>query len=44
MLSLRDIFDSPTVADLAVTIVQRQAEQADAGALAQVLREIKQLP
>jgi len=44
MLSLRDIFDSPTVADLAVKIVQRQAEQADAGALAQVLREIKQLP
>jgi len=43
-LSLRDIFNSPTVADLAVIIVQRQAEQADAGALAQVLREIKQLP
>lgn len=44
MLSVGDIFDSPTVADLAVLIVQRQAEQADAGALAQVLREIKQLP
>lgn len=43
-LSLRDIFNSPTVADLAVIIVQMQAEQADAGALAQVLREIKQLP
>lgn len=43
-LSLRDIFNSPAVADLAVLIVQRQAEQADAGALAQVLREIKQLP
>ncbi len=43
-LSVGDIFDSPTVADLAVLIVQRQAEQADAGALAQVLREIKQLP
>jgi len=43
-LSLRDIFNSPTVADLAVLIVQRQAEQTDAGALAQVLREIKQLP
>src|ERR1043165_1917149 len=42
-LSLRDVFNSPTVADLAVIIVQRQAEQADAGALAQVLREIKQL-
>lgn len=43
-LSLRDIFNSPTVADLAVILVQRQAEQADAGAVAQVLREIKQLP
>jgi acyl transferase domain-containing protein len=43
-ISLRDIFNSPTVADLAVIIVQRQAEQADAGVLAQVLKEIKQLP
>jgi len=42
-LSLRDVFNSPTVADLALIIVQRQAEQADAEALAQVLREIKQL-
>jgi len=43
-VSLRDIFNSPTVADLAVIIVQKQAEQADGGVLAQVLKEIKQLP
>ena len=42
-LSLRTLFESPTVADLAVVIVQKQAEQADGDALAQVLGEIKQL-
>jgi FkbM family methyltransferase len=42
-LSLRDFFNSPTVADLAMMVVQSQAERADSEALAQVLREIKQL-
>lgn len=42
-LSLRDFFNSPTVADLAMMVVQSQAERADSEVLAQVLREIKQL-
>lgn len=42
-LSLRTLFESPTVSDLAVVIIQKQAEQADADALAQMLGEIQQL-
>ena len=41
--SLRTLFECPTVTDLAVLIVQKQADQADEEALAAVLAEIKQL-
>ena len=42
-LPLSAIFEAPTVADLTLVIVQRQAEQADSETLVQVLAEIEQL-
>lgn len=42
-LSLRAIFAAPTVAELGVAIVQRQAEQADETSLAAAIAEIQQL-
>ncbi|MFQ5906231.1 MAG: amino acid adenylation domain-containing protein, partial [bacterium] len=43
-LPLRCLFETPTVAELAQVIVQRQVEQADSETLAQILTEIEQLP
>jgi acyl carrier protein len=42
-LSLRALFQSPTIASLALIIVQKHAEQADDETLAEVLSEISQL-
>ena len=42
-LPLRRLFESPTVADLAVAIVERQAEQANRKTLAQMVAELEQL-
>jgi polyketide synthase PksJ len=42
-LSLRALFQSPTIASLALSIVQKHAEQADDETLAEVLSEISQL-
>lgn len=42
-LPVSAIFDAPTVSEMAVVIVQKQAEQANADALAQALLEIKQM-
>jgi phthiocerol/phenolphthiocerol synthesis type-I polyketide synthase E len=43
-LPLRTLFEAPTVADLAVVIVQTQAELTDTALLEQILSEIKDLP
>lgn len=43
-LSLRQLFETPTIANLAVVIAQKQVEQADSEMLAQVLAELEQLP
>ncbi|MES1243274.1 MAG: SDR family NAD(P)-dependent oxidoreductase [Acidobacteriota bacterium] len=42
-LSLRTVFESPTVAELAVAVVGAQAEDVDRGALAAALEEIRGL-
>jgi acyl carrier protein len=42
-LPLRSLFEAPTVADLAVILVQREAEQVDSETLAQMLAELEQL-
>ncbi|HEY0734806.1 MAG TPA: amino acid adenylation domain-containing protein, partial [Herpetosiphonaceae bacterium] len=42
-LPLRVLYESATVADLALTIVQRQAEQADSSELDEMLAELDQL-
>ncbi len=42
-LPLHRLFESPTVAELAVAIAQKQAEQAESEMLAQVLAELEQL-
>ncbi len=39
-LPLRALFEAPTVADLAVSIVQKQAEQMDSESLAAILAEL----
>lgn len=41
-LSLSAFFDSPTIAEMALVIVQAQAEQADSEAITRLLAEIKQ--
>jgi acyl carrier protein len=41
-VALRDFFESPSVAGMAVLVVQKQAEQADPAALARLLTEVKQ--
>jgi uncharacterized protein YlxP (DUF503 family) len=42
-LTLRRMFESPTIAGLAVAVVQRQAEQQDDNEILRMLREIEQL-
>jgi phthiocerol/phenolphthiocerol synthesis type-I polyketide synthase E len=42
-LPLRTIFEAPTVADMGVVIVQRQAAQVDSDTLSRMLEEIKGL-
>jgi acyl transferase domain-containing protein len=42
-LSLRNLFESPTVGEIALTIVQRQAQQVESGQLAELLAQIKHL-
>lgn len=42
-LSLSSVFETPTVAELAIAIVERRAVQADDGALRQVLAELEDL-
>ncbi len=42
-LALRQLLDTPTVADLGVAIVQLQADQADRDGLAQLLEELEDL-
>jgi amino acid adenylation domain-containing protein len=43
-LPLRTIFEALTVADLAVTLVQRESEHVDDEMLAQILAELEELP
>ncbi|MBD2360527.1 amino acid adenylation domain-containing protein [Anabaena minutissima FACHB-250] len=43
-LSLRQLFATPTIADLAVIIAQKQVEQADSELLEQMLAELEQMP
>ena len=42
-LSLRSLFETPTVSGLAEAIARKQIEQADSETLAQVLAELEQL-
>jgi len=42
-LPLRELFAAPTIADLAVLITQKQAEQIDTDTLEQLLTELEQL-
>ncbi|MEH2405964.1 non-ribosomal peptide synthetase [Nostoc sp.] len=42
-LALRDLFEKPTIADLAVTIAQRLAQAGDSEILAQTFAELEQL-
>jgi acyl carrier protein len=42
-LPLRSLFEAPTVADLAVILVQREAEEVDNETLTQMLAELEQL-
>ncbi|MHC5857702.1 non-ribosomal peptide synthetase [Nostoc sp.] len=42
-LALRDLFEKPTIADLAVTIAQRLAQATDSELLAQTFAELEQL-
>jgi acyl carrier protein len=42
-LSLRALFEAPTVAEMAVTIIQRRAAQMDTETLTELLQEIKNL-
>jgi acyl transferase domain-containing protein len=42
-LSLRTLFDAPTVGELAVSVVQKQAERVDAERVAELLSKIKSL-
>jgi acyl carrier protein len=42
-LSLQRLFESPTVADLAVAITQKQAEKLDSEMLAEMLAEMDQM-
>ncbi|HEX8128488.1 MAG TPA: phosphopantetheine-binding protein [Pyrinomonadaceae bacterium] len=41
-LSLSAFFDSPTISEMALVLVQAQAEQADSEAITRLLAEIKQ--
>ena len=43
-LSLRTIFDAPTVAEMAVAVVQKQAQEIDTETLARLLAAVKDLP
>jgi amino acid adenylation domain-containing protein len=43
-LPLRRLFETPTVAGLALTIIQSQADQVDSQELEQLLAELEQLP
>jgi acyl carrier protein len=43
-LSLRQIFETPTIADLAAIVVQKQAERMERDILAQILDELEQEP
>ena len=43
-LSLRALYDAPTIAELAVAVVQKQAEQADALLLERLLAEVEGMP
>jgi acyl carrier protein len=43
-LAVTGLFEAPTVADLALLLAQRQAEQYDAGELDALLKELEQLP
>jgi len=42
-LSLRSLFETPTVAGLAMTVVQSQAEQEDSGEIGRILAELEGL-
>ena len=42
-LQLREMFEGPTVAELAALVVQRRAEQADGEQVEQLLQELEQL-
>ncbi len=42
-LTLRNLFEATTVAELALLVLQKQAEQTDADALARLLAELEQL-
>jgi acyl carrier protein len=42
-ISVRTFFTSPTIADLAETIVQRRIEQVDSATLSQLISEVRQL-
>jgi len=43
-LPLRSIFEAPTIADLAVALVQKKSAQVDDERLAQMLAELGELP
>ena len=42
-ISIRTLFTSPTIADLAEMIVQRRVEQVDSATLTQLISEVRQL-
>lgn len=42
-ISIRTVFTSPTIADLAEIIVQRRVEQVDSATLSQLISEVRQL-
>jgi hypothetical protein len=43
-LPLRTLYSAQTVANLAVAVLKAQAEKADAELLAELLREVEQMP
>jgi acyl carrier protein len=43
-LPLRSLFEAPTIANLAIKVIQQEVEQVDDEILAQILAQLDQLP